>query len=414
MRKALLFISILIVSAGAVLAQTDTTPPADTTFIELNLTPNGVVAVDSIGNRWVYDFNEDKFVLGELTDDMEGRFIERNAMEQETDVEIRCTEPKTVKRFADKVLVGFDEYVDGDILAYNRVNVKGWVKGDIKSISGRVTIYPYARVDGDIEAPEIVVKDEGEVLGREIIRTTPLDFEELYSTFSMDGVIVIVILLAFFLLVAFLYHTLMPRQLANVSQCINNNRVKTTFLGFILLFAMPVLIVLVAITIVGVILIPVIPILYVFAMVMGMTVVGNNVGRKLSVKFLGGEKQPVFMSMMGIFVLTVPWLISMTFWGMGNTVGYTFGGIFLGVGSISVFYPIFSGLGGILLTRFGFQIHSNWKERQRKADPTKAPAPPPIPNTPNRFDADDQSNQFRSKAKPDLPKPPGGGRSDNL
>ena len=59
----------------------------------------------------------------------------------------------------------------------------------------------------------------------------------ILSAISMDGVIVIIILLAAILLVTFLLHTMMPRQLANVSQCIKNDKVKTTFLGFILLFS---------------------------------------------------------------------------------------------------------------------------------------------------------------------------------
>lgn len=413
MRKALLFISILIICAGSLSAQSDN-PPNDTIFIELNLTENGVTAVDTSGNVWVYDFDEDAFVLGELPDDLERQNFEGKTSEEEANVELRCTEKKTIKRFEGSVLVGYDEYVDDDILVIGNVNVKGWIKGDIVSVNGRVIVFSNARVDGDIEAPEIVVKDGGEVRGREIIRSTPLNLEDFASSFSMDGVIVIIILLAFFLLTAFLYHTLMPRQLANVNQCINQNKLKTTFLGFILLFAMPVLIVLVAITIVGIILTPLIPILYIFAMVMGITLAGNNVGRKITAKYLSGDKQPIFVSMLGIFILIVPWIISMTFWGMGNDVGYTFGGIFLGVACLTSFYPIFSGLGGVLLTRFGFKIFKSWKDRQRTAEPTKAPAPPPIPSTPDRYNLDNGQSRFKAPQKPDLPKPPGSNRPDTL
>ena len=413
MRKALLFISSIILLTGVVLAQ-DETPPSDTIFVELNLTDKGVIAVDSSGNEWYYNFDEDAFVLGELPVDLERRTLEAQAIEDEADVELRCTEKKTVKRSDGKVLVGYDEYVDDDIWVTGDVNVKGWVKGDIVSVNGRVTVYDFARVDGDIEAPEIVIKDEGEVLGRQIIRTAPFSLDDLTYTFSMDGVIVIIILLAFFLLVAFLYHTLMPRQLANVSQCLNNNKVKTTFLGFLLLFAMPVIIVLLVITLIGTILVPFVPILYVFAMVIGMTIVGHNVGRKFLTRFLKTEQQPIVTSMLGIFILVLPWIISMTFWGMGNAVGYTFGGIFLGVGSITSFYPIFSGLGAVLLTRFGFRIYSNWQDRQRTVEPTRTPAPPPIPNAPDRFD-NNRPNNFKTPLKPDLPKPPSGGNPpDNL
>ncbi|MEE8577853.1 MAG: polymer-forming cytoskeletal protein, partial [candidate division Zixibacteria bacterium] len=143
---------------------------ADTVFQEIKLSDEGVTAVDTAGNDWYYDFTVGTFVTGVLRDGSEQRGPEgREDTGDYPAIEVRCTEEISFKPLVSSALVGYDEFVDDDIIAYGRVTIKGWVKGDVTSIGKRVLVASSGRVDGDIAAPEIIVKEGGIVRGEQII-----------------------------------------------------------------------------------------------------------------------------------------------------------------------------------------------------------------------------------------------------
>lgn len=359
--------------------------PSDTVFNEIFLTEEGVTAIDSAGDEWHYDFEEGVWVPGSLP---EGRADDRGTRRvdltgDEIPVEVRCTEEKKVKPFERSVRVGYEEYVDCDIIAYGRVTIKGWVKGDVKSIRKRVLVTGSGRVDGSIEAPEIIVKDGGVVLGERREVGSPLELEDITKSFSADGLIVVLSFTAFLLVFSFLTVSLMPRQMRNFDHCLSRHKLKSYFLGLLFLVLMPVILLLVMITIVGLLVVPLVPLVYLIAFGLGIVVFGNILGRQFSLRYFGGEKSMLLQSMLGIVLLMSLWFVVAVLLGAGDDVSQGFGIFFLVVSILLTSFPILAGVGAAVLTRFGFKEYRLFTGGQQQPEAPMAPAPPPIPEGPS-------------------------------
>jgi len=341
-------------------------------FNELKLTREGVIAYDSLGDRWQYDFDSDVFVPA--------RALPERAPEIVIDpVEIRCTEELKIEGYPKRsVLIGYDEYVNGDIVAFSRVTVKGWVKGDVQSISRSVVVTESGQVDGDIKAPEIIVRDGGIVLGKQVISTK---IELPVKSITYDFIVVIIVLTAFFLLAGFLVVQLMPRQLENFQSCMCRHRVKTFLLGFISSLFFPIVIAVLAVTIVGLIVVPLVPILYIVAVAFGMISFGYNIGRMLAKRFFNIERGQLFQVLLGIVTVMGLWLLASIFMSPQSDVANGFGIFFLVISIIITTYPVFSGVGAALLTRVGFRQYVSFADKMQEQG-VQSPAPPPIPQEP--------------------------------
>jgi len=358
----------------------------DTVFNEILLTEEGITAIDTAGYEWYYDFAEEVFVPGILPIDItDTRGLERtNRTGDETSIEDRCTEEKEVKPFERSVWVGYDEYVDGDIIAYGRVTIKGWVKGDVKSLRKRVLITESGRVDGNVEAPKVIVRDGGAVLGEINEVGSPLELKDITRPFSADGLVVVLSLTAFLLFFGFLTVSLMPKQIRNFEQCLNQHKVKTFLLGLLFVILMPAILALVMITIVGLLVLPFIPLVYAFALGLGIVTFGNMLGGQFSRKYLGGEKSMLLQSMLGILLLMALWFVVAVLLGASDDVSHGFGIFFLVISILLTSFPILAGVGAALLTRFGFKEYRLFAggREQPGASYAPAPAPPPIPDGP--------------------------------
>ncbi|MEW6413270.1 MAG: polymer-forming cytoskeletal protein [Candidatus Zixiibacteriota bacterium] len=383
--------AFLVCLAGDIAAQDEPAygdyAPADTVFEKISLGTDGVTALDTAGRFWYYDFTFETFIVG---DPDEGP-IEDGGYEKPgfgvdiPPVEERCTEERVIKPFVKSALIGLDEYVDGDIVAYGRVTIKGWVKGNVRSIDKRVLVTETGRVDGDIQAPEIVVKEGGIVLGEQIMSETPLQgLEGIIDRYSYDGMIVVLSFTAVFLFFGFLVTTLMPKQMQNFNECLIRDKIKCYLLGFFFVLMMPVIILLMALTIVAAVLIPLLPLVYFFAIVLGVISFGNFIGGLITIRFLQSRRSLLLQSSLGIVALMLLWLVTAILLGSSQPVSEGFG-IFLLVVSICVSsYPLFTGVGAAVLTRFGFKQYVSWKLQKQRTPggPAPTPAPPPIPKAP--------------------------------
>jgi hypothetical protein len=358
--------------------------PRDTVFNEIFLSDEGVKAIDTLGNEWHYNFDKRTFVMGGPPVGDLNRTPERpeNLRVEEIPLEDRCTERKEVRPFEQSVWVGYDEYVDDDIIAYGRVTIKGWAKGDVKSIRKRVLVTESGRVDGDIEAPEIVVRPGGLVLGKKFETGSPLDLKDITKSFSVDGVIVVLSFTVFLLFCGFLAVTLMPRQLASFGRCLTRYKVRSYLLGLLFVFLLPAILVLVIVTVIGLMVVPFVPLIYLVAFVLGIVAFSEMIGRHFSVRYLGGEKSALVQSTLGILLLMSFWLIVALFLGSNDDISQGFGIFFLVVSILLSSFPVLGGVGAAMLTRFGFREYVGWKERRGYAgDVTPpTPAPPPIPD----------------------------------
>jgi len=358
--------------------------PGEAVFREIELSPEGVVAFDSLGNRWYFDFDEDVFVLdpGAGSERTGAEWVIQS--EQAESVEERCIEKKAVRHPELKaVFVGYDEYVDGDITAYDRVTVKGWVKGDIQSFKKRVLVTASGRVDGDIKAPYIEVKEGGEVLGQQIItevyQIPPIDV--VIAPFSTDGIWLVFIFTLVFLLIAFLAVSLAPRQLKNISLCISEHKYKTYFTGLLFIFLLPLLVVLLAITIIGIVAIGLLPISILLALVLGMCVCGRLLARSVLKSIFGEQQSLMFQSLFGVLIFMLLWAVVAILLGSGEASGvaYGFGISMLVVSILITSYPLLAGVGAAVLTRFGFRRYVSFREQLTdREDAVPTPAPPPL------------------------------------
>jgi hypothetical protein len=383
-----LLVTTILTAAGAVCAQEPGSNPApapDIIFREMRLSADGVVGVDTSGQAWQYDFDQATFEKSTAPTAGGGsRPGERGGREAAVlPVEVRCTEELRVRPFERKtVTVGLEEYVDGNISVLGRVTVKGWVKGNIESITGPVIIGETGQVDGDIRSPEITVKHGGLVLGRQTISDKLVFPESLRTSFETVGLWVVFGFSLFFLLCAFLYVTLMPRQLEHFTQCIVRYPVKSSAVGLLFVVGLPVVMVLLAITLVGIIAIPFLPFVYVFAITLGVVTFGRLIGAQVARRALGISMSPLVETAIGLILFMALWTVVAVLMGSSGDVAYGFGVFALVVSIIISCFPVCSGIGAALLTRFGFRPHVSLRDRiaaEQAAVP--APAPPPIRRT---------------------------------
>lgn len=362
------------------------TASADMTFLEITLDENGVRAVDTLGREWRYDFEQDVFV--ELADGGEGgEFVEVPYPQDRLPIEERATQQRKVAKFERSVIVGYDEYVDGDIVAEGRVTIKGWVRGDVKSLSKRVLVSETGRVDGDIEAPSIIVRPGGSVLGNTTETTSPFELESLRGLISADAIGVMAVLGIVLIFFGFLVVALMPTQLGRITACICKNKVKCYLLGFLFLILKPVVLVLCIITLVGIILVPFIPLVYAAADLLGLVAFGSVIGGLFAARFLGGRKGLQVNTLIGEMLLVLLWVVTFALMSSASGLLQGLGIAALVISIIVTTFPLFTGIGAAILTRFGTRDYETWKQRRPDEGAPPAPAPPPLRAEESSFDS---------------------------
>ncbi len=388
--KAALLIVFLLVLASGSLAQSDpadqTYAPSDTVFNEILLTEEGVIAVDTAGYEWYYDFEYSSFVAGlqPLGDD-EGLDFVLGSEYGNIPIEERATIRKRLKQFElGSVTVREDEYVDGNIIALDRVTVKGWVKGNIISLQERVLITETGYVEGDIQAPRVIAKDGSVVLGEITETTLPLDIETFTPGFGHKFLLVMAIITAVFLFLGFLIFTLMPGQVATMQSCILKHQGRSVGLGLILILTMPVIATLLGITIVGAVLIPLLPLLYLAAIILGLMTFGKLLLSNIYKQTIFNKSAGLFIGVIGILIVMIPWLVTGALWPETDNVAIVLSVFGLVISILGSIYPVFSGVGAAFLTRFGFREYPPGPKKPQFTPETAAhqPAPPPIPDTP--------------------------------
>ena len=377
-------------------------------FVKIKLEKGQVTAIDTMGYDWYYDFDKDAFIEGYYPD--EEHTAEDFIIEEIISVKDRCINEKIVKDYEGDIIVGYDEYVDGDIKAFERVSIKGWVRGDVTSINDSVIIYQSGQVDGDVKAPWIIQKKGAKVKGRVIITDTSLDFKDFTGSFSADGLVVVIVFTVVLIFFSFLVTSLMPLQLKRMNDIVLNNPIKSYLLGFLFILLMPVITAIVIITIVGILVSPLVPILYILAFFIGVVLFGNRIGRMISIRFLGGEKKILFQATIGVFLFMSLWLLDAILLGQQSDIAEGFGIFVLVVAIVISTYPICTGVGAALLSRFGFRDYISWKDKHGfDAEPyAPAPAPPPLREQENNNSFDKSSKDYSdSRNKPKPPDVPG-------
>jgi uncharacterized membrane protein len=380
----------------------------DPLFEKITLSPDGVIATDTTGAAWKYDFALNEFVIWDEVEPEAGEI----RYDEEIDilpVEERCTEELLVEKLGSRsITVRADQFVDGNILSSGRITVKGWVRGDVESLGKKVLITRTGQVDGDVIAPRVTIRDGAVVRGKIVERKRTLKFDDFGKSLSIGGLIVVISFTIFFLLLIFLLLSLAPKKSATFYNCFRQYKVRTFSIGLLFLFLFPVLAALVTITIIGVLVLPLLPVIYVISAVMGLASVGNMIGQKFIPREKSREELSLVPSLLGVILFMTIWLaVSLTL-GSPDPTTDGFGIFFLVLAILISTFPLLSGFGSAVLTRFGTREYKTWKERQLEVKLTMTPPKPPSVRTEtDHIPVPPASTEQPDKKPPEPPRPPG-------
>ena len=338
-------------------------------FEEILLSPEGVTAFDTLGNRWVYSFIFDEFIPGEEADRREGP-----ESDEILPVTERQMEEIKVKRFQSNILVGYNEFVDDNILATGRVTIRGWVKGNVQSFT-RVVVTGTGQVDGDIRAPNVDIKEGAIILGE--ISETPI------PKFSAAGIWVVFGFFIFLVLFTWIIIALAPQQVRRVDACIKRYRSRSLIMGFVLIILMGPIMAAFALTIVGLIVTLLLPFAYLMAVALGIVSFSLTIIRLTLGRFLSRPWGMMYQAFLGLLLFSILWFLVAYLKGAADPTMQGFGTALLAISILITTYPVCTGLGATFLTRFGFSDYVSYRDRTApggRAAP--APAPPPMPNAP--------------------------------
>ncbi|MFC1475753.1 polymer-forming cytoskeletal protein [Candidatus Zixiibacteriota bacterium] len=292
------------------------------------------------------------------------------------------------------VVIGEDERVEGNVVVFGgNIEVEGEVKGDVVAILGDVSVSGYVHGSAIAVTGEVVVHSMGkvrkDVIGGSItthpgsliggkkeytsvrIPVRPQLFRGVYLAILLTHVGLAV----FIIFLTLLAHAFGGKNIAMIRTKISEGGFKAFLVGLLSLFlGLPLVFVLLIITVIGIpVALLVLPLAVVLAKILGYAAVGLSFGSKLAENTIFKVKSQLGQTIMG----TSAMLIIILFGGVLVTIPATpvkvLGWILFGIGHAISFIAITTGVGAVVLTRFGTRLHKNKKPQ---AAPVAKPLPP--------------------------------------
>ncbi len=416
--------------SDVVVVKSDLFSGDETTFIELHLSPEGIYGVDSTGTEWEYDFSRDKFVdenldenysstvtvfgrdnvriniddldeFDELADLENLDALEIEEIVQNAQQAVELYERAMVKKYKGlqlrAVIVEADEVVNSSISSIGEVTVKGTVAGDVISYS-RVTITSTGLIEGDVRAPEIVKMRGGTILGERHESDLPLppDFIDLniFEKTSYTPLIVVLIIFFAFLFFGLIGFGVSSKPINRVKLCLEQQFVKSFFIGFAGWFALGPLMAILVLTIIGIpVAVLVLPLGLILGIILGVLGACQLTGQ-LSGRYLGMKNENLLKQLVpGLTILYLPWIVMSLFMISSSGVAEGFSVLFMVIAIIIWSVVVSAGIGAVVLTRFGTREYKKPSRDdiniQVNIRPTpKPPTPPPTPPPLNPKDGD--------------------------
>ncbi|MCH9031463.1 MAG: polymer-forming cytoskeletal protein [candidate division Zixibacteria bacterium] len=369
----------------------------DTVFIRTEVRRGKIRSRDIQGDYWRYDIRSETFEkLGRSEQrsiarerDREGFDYPDYSDELENRPEEWATHLRKIPRVSvHDIRINVDEYVTRSITARGKVIVHGLVEGDVISQEA-IIVSPTGMIDGDAIAPRIRVRDGGIITGTEGEEDMPtlpglpdLDDDRLGVIINLGAVAVFAAILIGFLVVAFVAISVKPVIVSRISLVIDGYPLRATMIGLLVCFLFGPAVGLVSATIVG---IP-IAILAVLAFPVGLLlglVAFTQLSGKFALRAYGEENASQLRQIVvGASMLIGLWMIAVML--IDSSSEFLEGwGIFFLVASILYSIPaVFSGIGGVFLTRFGRREYSPPGPDEHAEVAPPPPTPPPIPSPP--------------------------------
>lgn len=284
--------------------------------------------------------------------------------------------------FADVLTIERDQIVNGDVVCmfgghvdvfgrvegsvvsiFGTINVEGTVRGDAVAPLGAVRVGPNGLVEGDVVASRIEKEPGGHIAG--VRNQLPLnlfgsrwaDRPPYWGQATLTALVTFKILFAVFLVL--LAHALAAHNVARVKNKIQLTFFKSFFMGVaIQVLSLPVVLLLV-VTIIGIpVAVFLLPLLGVAAVVLSLAAFGLWVGELINQNTTVRLDTGLSRTLTGFLALQSVWLIPIVaLWGsqvegVGESLR-VIGIVSLGLGAVMWYVIVTTGLGAVLLTRFG-------------------------------------------------------------
>lgn len=379
---------------------------AESTFVELHLSPDGVYGVDSSRKEWEYDFSRERFVRESTvsvgTQTIFGRDAQKSIDEAGATVkaeeeglkeeaakiqgesEALKEDYQTLKRIKGlqlgKVEIGSDERVSGTVVAVGPVTVKGLVDGDVISYK-RITVTSTGQITGDARAPEIVKMRGGIIKGRRYETDLPqIPDIKLFEETSYTGLVVNLIIFAILLFSGFLSAAIAPRPINRLHLCLDIHFLKSFLIGFIAWILLGPAFALMCLTIIGIpVAIFILPLAVALAIVMGSLALAQLVGERID-NFLGGRyKSQLLHLVAGLIILYFSWILMSVFNISPASMSSTLGTLFMVLAIIIWSIGVTAGIGAVIITRYGSRDCEKGIGMTITVQSTPPAPPPPSP-----------------------------------
>jgi len=303
----------------------------------------------------------------------------------------------TTKRAADIVQVGVDVYIDRDervegnvVVILGKIEVMGEVKGDAVAILGDVFVDGYVhgsavaptgtveitssgRVRRDVVASVIIDQPGSRIGGHKNYTGVRLPVGPgLFRGLYLSMFLIQLGLAVFLIFLILLGHVFAGKNIATIKSCVSDSGVKSFFVGLITItLGVPVLFVLLLITVIGIpVAILVLPLAIVVAMIFGYAAIGLRLGEKLAENTKIVIKSQLGRTMAGVAAMLLIFVFGSVLIIIPFTPLRVLGWVLFGIGHAVTFIAMTTGVGAVVLTRFG--------TRPKKAPAREgAPALPP-------------------------------------
>jgi hypothetical protein len=377
-------------SAGSSGEAADTVA-ADTIFMELHVTPEGIYAVDSLGEEWEYDFSRDSFIRGgETTQGTKTVFGRKRKITPPDEELIEIPElPEELPYMSTKslrglklgsVVVDVDDKVKGPIVAVGPVTVRGLVIGDVTSYK-KITVTSTGKIVGDARAPVIEKMRGGIITGLRHETDLPSIPEfELVRESSVTPLIVIIIKLIALLICALVAVAIAPKAVERTKACLQMSFVRSFLVGLLAWFAYVPVFGLLCLTIIGIpVALVALPLATAVASILGFVGLSQITGEKSS-RFIGRTNgSQLSRIILGILALESLWIIMSLFFASSSGVSQGFATFFMVMAIIVWSIGVTSGIGAVILTRFGTRVCRKVASPSGIASTVKPPPPPTPP-----------------------------------
>ncbi len=370
----------------------------------ISITPDGIVIEGKTSGEGpdsvtVIDIGDIKRTHARALEEQE-RLSEEMKRLQDLDIVEYDAEGHDIVRFGENIRIRRDKRIRGSVVAIGgSIVIEGHVVGDVVSVGGNVELEPGATVTGDAVAvggsldlnAGCIVRGDAVSVGGKII-------EREGSRVSGDTVSVGFIPAFFFkgfrspfahramditgyavkslivLLFAWAAAAIFPGRVKNMVDYAGSSVWLSAVVGFAVVIAMPIVVLLLIVTLIGIPLAVILPIVFAVASVVAYAVGAGLLGYRFGSKLVSKTPRELSLAqavLLGVLIVAVVRL-SGKLLGLSSELLWPLSAALSAAGLLAGFFIYLSGLGSLLLTRFG---------SKQQPPAVQAASPPPAPST---------------------------------